>query len=53
MSLETNNARLELDDALATYQHRLARLLRQDTTQNSVFSGLNEAITPAVSLCFS
>jgi hypothetical protein len=50
MSLETGNARIELDDALSTFQHRLQRYLRQETTQNSVFSGLNDVIKPSV--CF-
>lgn len=44
----TNNARLEIEDALSTYQHRLQQYQHQETTQNSVFNALNDVVSPAV-----
>lgn len=50
MSEETQNARVELDDALSTWTHRLSRYQSKQTTQNSVFSALTDIINPAVSV---
>ena len=46
----TTNARLELEDAVSTFQHRLQRFQRQETTQNSTLNSLNDVETPAVSV---
>lgn len=49
MSQETHNARVELDDALSTWTHRLSRYQAKQTTLNSLFTALNDVVTPAVS----
>lgn len=49
MTEETQNARVELDDALSTWTHRLGRYQAKQTTQNSVFAALTDIINPAVS----
>ena len=48
MAGETQNARVELDDALSTWTHRLGRYQAKQTTLNSVFSALSDVINPAV-----
>lgn len=44
----TTDARLELEDAVSMFQHRLQRFQRQETTHNSVLSSLQEVVPHAV-----